>query len=382
MGKGSLNKGILITDFNLSENNRGTAALGYGAISFLRERGFLQDGQTIYVLRRHRRLFKRDLIQYTEIQGTKVSLHYIMVNRIEYGLFCLFNCVLPWSNLRRILRNICLTAAINGGDGFSDIYGTNLFKDRLPEILTSMKYHIPLILLPQTIGPFTDDMNLSLATRIMKYAKKVYVRDKNFVKQLDDLKIEYDLTKDLSAYMQPEPWNIKIDDDAIGINVSGLAYSNNFYQLAGQFDAYPDLIEKLIISFQKLHKHVYLIPHSYRYGIPEENNDDMQACRLVYDKLYDKSGVTFVDKNLTPPQVKYVISKMSFFCGTRMHANFAAIYTNVPVFGLAYSYKFAGAFEANGLSAGQTYMINNLPECKVGELVNTIMKFYNITNVN
>lgn len=40
---------------------------------------------------------------------------------------------------------------------------------------------------------------------------------------------------------------------------------------------------------------------------------------------------------------------MSFFIGTRMHANFAAIYTGVPLFGLAYSYKFEGAFNANGL---------------------------------
>lgn len=66
---------------------------------------------------------------------------------------------------------------------------------------------------------------------------------------------------------------------------------------------------------------------------------------------------------------------MSFFCGTRMHANFAAIYTNVPVFGLAYSYKYAGAFEANGLSADQTYLINNFDEFKIDVVIKKMMTF-------
>ena len=52
---------------------------------------------------------------------------------------------------------------------------------------------------------------------------------------------------------------------------------------------------------------------------------------------------------------------MDYFIGTRMHANFAAIFSHIPVFGLAYSYKFEGAFNANGLNAEkQVVMINNI----------------------
>lgn len=69
---------------------------------------------------------------------------------------------------------------------------------------------------------------------------------------------------------------------------------------------------------------------------------------------------------------------MKFFIGTRMHANFAAIYTNVPLFGLAYSYKFAGAFNANGLDGEkQTYMINNLKNEQIQEVVDKILNLYN-----
>ena len=103
------------------------------------------------------------------------------------------------------------------------------------------------------------------------------------------------------------------------------------------------MIDEIIKYFQKKNRHIYLIPHSYNYHKPEDSNDDLEACKLAYARLEDKSNVTIVDSDLTAPQVKFVISKMTFFCGTRMHANFAAIYSNVPVFGLAYSYKFEGA---------------------------------------
>ena len=68
---------------------------------------------------------------------------------------------------------------------------------------------------------------------------------------------------------------------------------------------------------------------------------------------------------------------MNFFIGTRMHANFAAIYSNVPLFGLAYSYKFEGAFNANGLNGKeQTAIINNITREDIPNIINKIEHFY------
>lgn len=103
----------------------------------------------------------------------------------------------------------------------------------------------------------------------------------------------------------------------------------------------------------------------------------MLACREAYARLSDKSNVVLVDKDMTSPQVKYVISRMTFFIGARMHANFAAIYTGVPVFGTAYSYKFEGAFNANGLNGKeQTEMINNLKNEDIDAYVRKIDSVY------
>ena len=68
---------------------------------------------------------------------------------------------------------------------------------------------------------------------------------------------------------------------------------------------------------------------------------------------------------------------MSFFIGTRMHANFAAIYSGVPVFGLAYSYKFDGAFTANGLDGKKfTATINNINEADIETIIKKIDKVF------
>ena len=375
----SMNKYILISGFSLTDNNRGTAALGYGAFTFLRENGLLKDNQEVAFYKVRRNLLSGILSpikkETVNVQGYSVTFTHFTVNVFEYKLWKKTGFSLPFTKWGRFVRNVALVAAINGGDGFSDIYGEKTFHSRLSEIKFAMKNKTPLILLPQTIGPFKDPKVLAKAKQIMKYASAVYVRDSKYTKELDEMGIKYELTNDLSAFMKPEPWDIEIKPDSVGINVSGLAYSNNFRDLAGQFAAYPELITRLIQHFQKKNKTVYLIPHSYGYNNPERDNDDMISSRKIYNSLEDKTNVVLIDKDMISPQVKYVISKMSFFIGTRMHANFAAIFTKVPVFGLAYSFKFQGAFENNGIY-NRTAMINNITSADITGIIEQIDKAY------
>lgn len=268
------------------------------------------------------------------------------------------------------MRNVQRVAAINGGDGFSDIYNTRTFWGRLTDTYIAFKLNIPVIQLPQTFGPFNVKENYNIATYILKKSEHVFVRDDKFTNELQNMGIKYEITRDLSYYMKPQEWDIQVKEDSIGINVSGLAYSNNFRTLKGQFEQYPNLINQIICYFRDKGHTIYLIPHSYNYNNPEIDNDDIIACRDAYNRLSDKSNVVLIDKDLSSPQIKYLISKMKFFIGTRMHANFAAIYTGIPLFGLAYSYKFEGAFNANGLNGReQTALINNITNNDISSII-------------
>lgn len=380
-----MKKYVIISGFNTTDTNRGTAALGYGSVSFMHEQGLLTPEQELLSIRFVKKFWKKeyqnDLYSTITQKGITWKRTVVHVFILELILAEKFGFTFPFTRFGRLMRNVESVAAINGGDGFSDIYGTAIFQHRLPETRLALGLKIPHIILPQTLGPFKSAENKKVAERILKASQKVYVRDDKYVSELKKMGINFTLTKDLSAYMQPEPWDIDVKKGCIGINVSGLCYSNKYNTLSGQFEQYPALIDAIIRHFQQLGKTIYLIPHSYRYGNPEENNDDMLACREAYNRLEDKTNVVLLDKDLISPQVKYVISKMSFFIGARMHANFAAIYTGVPVFGLAYSYKFAGAFNSNGLNGEkQTIMINNMQGHDVPAIVKKINLFY--TEIN
>lgn len=371
---------IIISGLNLSDNNRGTAALSYGSFSFLKEKNLLPSPCKIVSFRTVLNPFKKGnqskVVRKVNIQGIEVEDILVNVTKLEWLIYKRLNCILPFSTFGKTVKSIKFVAAINGGDGFSDIYDTRSFLNRLSDIELAMKNDIPVVFLPQTIGPFQEEKNAVIASEILKYAEKVYVRDDKYIKELNKLGVNYEKTKDLSYYMKPEPVNVSIEPHAIGINVSGLTYSNQYRTLSGQFENYPYFIKKLIEAFQQVGVHVYLIPHSYNYNNPENNNDDMVACKQAYDSLQNKENVHFISDNLKSPQVKYVISQMSYFVGTRMHANFAAIYTRVPLYGVAYSYKFEGAFKANGVYDNNVTMINNASTSECEALVDKIIRHY------
>ena len=375
-----MKKYIDISGLDLRDSNRGTAALGYGSIPFLESKGYLRDGQELISFHRYRKFWKRSntTIGHEEllINGKTYRRTVVPIHVIEYRLVRKLGIILPFTQFGRYVRQVELEAAIYGGDGFSDIYGTRSFMERMNQTWILRKARVPLLFLPQTIGPFKEKRNYDIAVKLLRYAKEIYVRDSKFVSEFDRLGLKYTQTQDLSAFMVPEPWDIEIKPKAVGLNISGLAYSNKFNGLEGQFDAYPELIERIIDHFRTKGCTVYLIPHSYNYNNPIAD-DDMLACRKAYERLSDKSNVILTDRDLISPQIKYLISKMTFFIGARMHANFAAIYTGVPVFGMAYSYKFEGAFNANGLNGKeQTGMINNIRTEDIDRYIARIEEFY------
>lgn len=377
-----MKKYIDISGFNIRQPNRGNAALSYGALEFLEKRELLKDGTELIYFHKYNNIFKKKNICIAKekfvINGKEYSRTIIPIHTIEYNLVKKMGIILPFTYFGRYIKNVILEAADYGGDGFSDIYGERTFMNRMNQTWILRKANVPLLMLPQTIGPFKSRKCYDIAVDIMRYAKDIYVRDGKFVSEFDKLGLKYSQTKDISSLMKPEPWDIKIEPKAVGLNVSGLAYCNTFSGLEGQFDAYPLLVERIIDHFREKGCIVYLIPHSYGYTKPIAD-DDMLACREAYNRLSDKSHVVLVDKDMTAPQVKYIISRMNFFIGARMHANFAAIYTGVPVFGTAYSYKFEGAFNANGLDGKkQTEIINNMKIEDIERYITKIEDYYRL----
>lgn len=370
---------IIISGFNPHDNNRGTAALSYGSINFCISHGYLKYGQKLLTVRPVLKFWKYH--NYTNSYNIDGKIIYEDVRFYPFFEKIIFEKIgiLPkFSKINQFMKEVSMVVAINGGDGFSDLYGKKTFYGRLFESKLAIKLQLPLILLPQTLGPINEPENQVIANRILTYASIIYIRDTEFVDYLSALHLNYTIEKDLSYYMAPEPFPIEICENAIGINVSGLCYFNNFRTLKGRFSKYPILIHKLIDHFVFKGYTIYLIPHSYCFNNADVANDDRLACISIFKNLKSKENVIPIDADLTSPQLKYLISKMKFFIGTRMHANFAAVFTGVPVFGLAYSYKFIGAFNANNLDGkNQTENIIDITDEDIKKIITKIDIFFN-----
>jgi len=257
------------------------------------------------------------------------------------------NFIAPWkSPFLKELRECDLVLDIGEGDSFTDIYGLERYL-----ILVGTKYAawlsgIPLILSPQTIGPFQGALARIGARFIMGRSKKVFARDHlsmeflraNHIKNAIEV---IDVAFALPYQQQSKTGNGKV---RIGINVSALLYYGG-YTRNNQFGLsldYAALTHDMLEWFTKRNDcEVFLVPHVIPESIDVE--DDHRVSLLLAQKY---PGVQVAERFASPSHAKSFISGMDFFVGARMHACIAAFSSGVPVVPLAYSRKFNGLFES------------------------------------
>lgn len=241
-----------------------------------------------------------------------------------------------------------LVLDIGEGDSFTDIYGLKRYLFLMASKLAVLLKRKPLILSPQTIGPFDYWLTRLLATILMRRCKRVYARDGlsfNYLKQCG-VNANVDEVIDVAFKLPFTRFKHETENNRvkIGLNVSGLLFSGGYTQ-NNQFGltiSYSDLIRKLIIEWSKNDEYeVWLIPHVIPDALPVE--DDRKAIATL--------AIEFPTLNVapsfnSPSEAKSFIASMDFMTGARMHACIAAFSSGVPVVPLAYSRKFNGLFSS------------------------------------
>ncbi|MEM9969477.1 MAG: polysaccharide pyruvyl transferase family protein [Pseudomonadota bacterium] len=238
---------------------------------------------------------------------------------------------------------------IGGGDSFTDIYGKKRF---FTVWVTKFRTHLagkPLVLSPQTIGPFDQSWSRAPARRAMNKAATVVTRDAPSTAFLKDMGVTAEILEATDVamrlgYTPPAPR----DDGVIrvGLNVSGLLMSGGYTQ-ANQFGLtvdYPRLIRETIAWLQAQDGvEVHLVGHVQSDGQAVE--DDQRAGEALAAEF---PGSVVAPVFHSPTAAKSYIAGLDFFMGARMHATIAAFSTGVPVIPMAYSRKFRGVFATLG----------------------------------
>lgn len=237
---------------------------------------------------------------------------------------------------------------IGAGDSFSDIYGTRRFRRMIWLKNLARVSRTPVVLAPQTFGPFSSRASKFWAARTVRAARVVATRDETSAAVLRQIGVPgpsclaSDIALKLPSANAPELGGVNI-----GINVSGLLW-NGGYDQQNQFGLsidYQAAMREIILRLkaQPMSPTVWLVPHviSERHKI----EDDLRVAQALAWEIGD---VRVAPAFVTPQAAKGFISGMDYFAGARMHACLAAFSTEVPVVPIAYSGKFARLFGALG----------------------------------
>ena len=156
-----------------------------------------------------------------------------------------------------------------------------------------------------------------------------------------------------------------LQKEVIGINISPMIINNEENQGAA-YANYRDLIQYILDNTDT---YIALIPH-----VVWANNDDRIPLKQLYADFGQNQRLILVDDH-TAPELKYIISKCSFFIGARTHATIAAYSTGVPTLVVGYSVKARGiARDLFGTENGYVLPVQQLKESD--ELTQAFVRLY------
>ena len=236
---------------------------------------------------------------------------------------------------------------IGAGDSFADIYGAKRFGFMWLSKQLTMAHGVPLILAPQTIGPFKNPALRPLAGSVMKQAEAVIARDRQSLAAITEVapKANAQLAVDVAFKLPFEDRSHLRGANGkfrMGINASGLLCrqaetGENRFGLS--FD-YLSLHRRLIAHFTAQENvEVHLVTHA---NSANDKNDDDGARA---DALHEEFPATIrVPDFKDPSEAKSYISGLDFLVAGRMHACIAAFSSRTPVVPISYSRKFSGLF--------------------------------------
>jgi polysaccharide pyruvyl transferase WcaK-like protein len=268
----------------------------------------------------------------------------------------------------RTVRNAAAVLDISGGDSFSDIYGRKRFTAVTQPKHLALDAGTPLILMPQTYGPFADPARREQASGILRHSRLAFARD---VRSYEMMKAMLGASFDPARHLcgvdvafglpvsEPSPaardaflqWRYRQKGRLAGFNVSGLLF-NQPAEAMRMFGLRTGFRSLAIAFTRKLLEEtdasLLLMPHVLDRPGSQESDED--AVRAVREEFRAKYGDRIFVPEMThcAAQAKWYISRCAWFTGARMHATIAALSSGVPALALAYSGKMGGVFESCG----------------------------------
>lgn len=271
---------------------------------------------------------------------------------VEFADFTSRPPQVPWGRVRSLVRErvtgrlgmkgwlegFDLVWDTRSGDSFSDIYGSHRHSVMSAVHEFAVQAGRPVVMAPQTIGPFGSARGRALGRRSLRRSALVFARDPVSADAAAALGRPVDaVTSDL-AFAIPPPERVAVPRDVV-LNVSGLLWQDNPHVDAREYREAVTAIVRMLLGRSRS---VAVLPHVL--DSHDRDNDAPAVDALIAEFGADVEVVAPRDLD----DARAIIAASRVLIGARMHACLNALSTGVPAIAMAYSRKFAPLFDAIG----------------------------------
>jgi len=254
---------------------------------------------------------------------------------------------------------------VSGGDAFATIYGERSFDRQCVHKERAIEMGVPLVLLPQTFGPFDNEAARGRARAIVGGARFVATREGHGVEELRRVlgttRDDIETVPDVAFSLRPEEpgdeqwwtlreWADERDGPVLGLNVSGLLWHGKDGFDRTKFEAYRETTLTIVRWYLGIGGRVLLIPHvgpSASTAIQEGSDNDACAACVAALEPAERGRVLLPEtRGYDCAEMKALLGLCDHFAGSRMHSWIGAASQGIPALSLAYSKKARGVLDA------------------------------------
>ncbi len=232
--------------------------------------------------------------------------------------------------LRGWLKGFDLVVDTRAGDSFADIYGMRRLTTMSLLAEFARRVHVPVVMGPQTIGPFESRRGTLVGKYTLTKASAVMARDRISADSAASLGRAVDVLATDVVFALDVPAVPKRFD--VLLNVSGLLWRGDAHVDSA---AYRRTVGRLYDGLVADGRTVGLLAHVI--GSDDPDNDVPAIRSFVADTGVDAEVV--IPTSLT--DVREIVAAAELVVGSRMHACLNALSVGTPAVPLAYSRKFA-----------------------------------------
>ncbi|KGJ71969.1 hypothetical protein GY21_18545 [Cryobacterium roopkundense] len=257
--------------------------------------------------------------------------------------------------MQQWLAGFDLVIDSRSGDSFSDIYGLRRLAVMGAVSEFASQAGVPVVLGPQTIGPFQTRSGRVLARRSLTRASVVMARDSASAECSSGLGRPVDVVTTDVVFAIARPRVARTRD--VIFNISGLLWHDNPHVDSAR---YRDLVTRVYRSLVSEGREVTLLAHVVNPSSLTQGSLDLQGPQPATSPNLDNDVPAIQDfaRRVAPDceiiiptglsDVRSTIASGRVVIGSRMHACLNGLSVGVPAVPLAYSRKFAPLLQGLG----------------------------------